>query len=421
MADQETTVFYGWYLVAICFVINFIVFGISVNTFTVYVKPISSDMGWSRGQFSFGLTLASLAMGIMAPLVGRLIDRAGARIVMTFGALTIGLCTIALSKANALWLFYLLYMISGAGQAGTTLIPISLVISNWFTLKRGKALGIVMTGTGLGAMVMVPVTSWIVVNWGWRTSYFIMGWIILSMAPVCFFLVKTSPSDMGLKPDGGMIDQAAPPVKLKGLPASAALKTGSFWLISAMMFILGLVGMGMGLHLMPYLTDIGHSEITAGILISIISAMTVLGKISMGIFADRWGIRKVIILACTVIITGILILMHAEALLIAVIFAVFYGYAIGAPLMINPTLTADCFGLAFFGAIFGILSLFNILGAGIGAWLAGAIFDTAGSYNPAFWLFIAITVIAGLSGAMTKQQAFLLQKNNDKLNSPVSP
>jgi sugar phosphate permease len=403
MADQKPTMFYGWYLVAVCFVINFIVFGISVNTFTVYVKPISTDMGWSRGQFSFGLTLASLAMGIMAPLMGRLIDRAGARVVMAVGASTIGLCTIALSKANDLWLFYVLYMVSGMGQAGTTLLPISLVISNWFKLKRGRALGIVMTGTGLGAMVMVPVTSWIVVNWGWRTSYFIMGWVIFSMAPIAFLFIKTSPSEMGLKPDGGEVGQASP-VELDGLSPAAASRSGSFWLIAAMMFLLGLVGMGLGLHLMPYLTDIGYTEITAGILIAVISGMTVLGKVSMGIFADHWGVRKVVILACAVIITGILILMHAKVLLIAVIFSLFYGYAIGAPLMINPTLTADCFGLASFGSIFGILSLFNIMGAGLGAWLAGAIFDAAGSYNPVFWLFVALTGLAGLAGSMTRRQ-----------------
>ena len=404
MANQQTKMFYGWYIVAVCFVINFIVFGISVNTFTVYVKPVSTDMGWTRAQFSLGLTLASLCMGIMAPFVGRLIDRIGARLIMTVGASIIGICTLGLSKAEPLWVFYLLFMISGAGQAGTTLIPISLVISNWFNLKRGRALGIVMTGTGLGAMVMVPVTSWIVVNWGWRASYFIMGWIILSMAPVCFIFIKTSPSDMGLKPDGGVIlPQTAQPLQA-GIPVAAAIKTGSFWMIAVMMFILGMVGMGLGLHLMPYLTDIGHAQITAGMLISIISAMTVFGKVSMGIFADRWGIRKVVALACFVIVIGILVLMKAHTLLIAIVFAVIYGYAIGAPLMINPALTADCFGLAFFGSIFGILSLFNILGAGIGAWLAGAIYDHSGSYMPAFWLFIILTAAAGFLGANARKK-----------------
>jgi sugar phosphate permease len=403
MTRKETKVFYGWFIVAVCFVINFIVFGISVNTFTVYVKPVSTDMGWTRAQFSLGLTLASLCMGIMAPLVGRLIDRIGARLIMTVGTLIIGGCTLGLSKAQSLWAFYVLFMISGAGQAGTTLIPISLVISNWFNLKRGRALGIVMTGTGLGSMVMVPVTSWIVVNWGWRVSYFIMGWLIVSMAPACFIFIKTSPSDMGLKPDGGIITPQAAPVPQAGLPVGHALKTGSFWLISAMMFLLGMVGMGLGLHLMPYLTDIGHAQIIAGMIISIISAMTVLGKVSMGIFSDRWGIRNVVVLACAVIIIGILILMKANTLWVAVVFALIYGYAIGAPLMINPALTADCFGLASFGSIFGVLSLFNILGAGIGAWLAGAVYDHAGSYMPAFFLFILLTAIAGVFGVRTRK------------------
>ncbi|MFO7964916.1 MAG: MFS transporter [Desulfobacterales bacterium] len=403
MADQETRVFYGWYIVAVCFVINFTVFGIAVNTFTVYVKPISADMGWSRGQFSFGLTLASLAMGIMAPLMGRIIDRTGARIVMTIGAVVIGSSFVVLSGAHSLWVFYLFYMISGAGQAGTTIVPISLVISNWFKLRRGRALGIVMTGTGIGAMVMVPLTSWIVVTWGWRTSYLIMGWVIIAMAPLALFFIKTSPSDMGLTADGGTMDKSKP-LKLQGLAAVEALRSGSFWLIAFMMFILGLVGMGLGLHLMPYLTDIGHPEVTAGMLISIIAAMTVLGKVSMGMFADRWGIRKVILIACAVIIIGILILMKAETIGIAVLFAVCYGYAIGTPLMINPALTADCFGLASFGAVFGILSLFNILGAGLGAWMAGAVYDAAGSYNPVFWIFIILTAASGVSGALTRKQ-----------------
>ncbi len=405
MTEGETKIFYGWYMVAICFVVNFIVFGISVNTFTVYVKPIVTDMGWSRAKFSFGMTLAALAMGFVAPLIGRLIDRTGARITMAVGAFIIGMCTIILSKAQSLEQFYLLYMISGAGQAATTLIPISLVISNWFELKRGRALGIVMTGTGLGAMVMVPVTSWIVVNYGWRTSYLIMGGIILSMAPFCLIFIRTSPSEMGLKPDGGTVVAHTDTHRLEGFTVKEAFTSISFWLIAAMMFILGLVGMGIGLHTMPYLTDIGHTEIMAGIIISIISLMTVFGKIGMGFLADHLGIRKVIILTCALIIVGILILMHAKVLFIAVIFALIYGLAIGAPLLINPALTADCFGLAFFGSIFGILSLFNIIGAGIGASLTGAIFDSTKSYMPAFWIFIIMIAIAGFCGVMGRRAA----------------
>ena len=140
-------------------------------------------------------------------------------------------------------------------------------------------------------MIMVPITSWIVVNFGWRTSYFIMGWLILSMAPLCLILIKTRPSDMGLKPDGGMIEQTIDyKAVLEGVSLKRALKSRAFWLILSMMFIFGMVGMGIGLHLMPYLTDIGHTEIIAGLIISGLSALTVAGKVGMGFIADRWGI-----------------------------------------------------------------------------------------------------------------------------------
>ena len=170
MADAAGRVFHGWYIVAVCWVVNFFVFGIAINTFTVYVKPIQADLGWSRGQISLAILFAGVAMGLGAASIGRVIDRAGARVPMAAGAAVVGLCTILLSRAQSLPYFYAFFVASGIGLGAATIPPISLVISNWFSAMRGKALGIAMTGTGLGAMVMVPVTSWIVVHWGWRTS-----------------------------------------------------------------------------------------------------------------------------------------------------------------------------------------------------------------------------------------------------------
>jgi predicted MFS family arabinose efflux permease len=184
------------------------------------------------------------------------------------------------------------------------------VISNWFHAKRGKALGIAMTGTGLGAMLMVPVTSWLVVHWGWRTSYLIAGCIILSMVPVNLLFIRTRPSDLGLLPDGGVSAQAETPAA-EGLGVPEAIRTQAFWMIGAMMVLAGVVAMGVGVHLMPYLTDIGHSEATASLIIASISGMTVIGKIGMGSIADRWGVRPAVALAFGLILIGILLLMGA--------------------------------------------------------------------------------------------------------------
>ncbi len=402
MRQGRGEVFHGWYIVAVCFVVNFIVFGISINTFTVYVKPIEAEMGWLRGEISLGIMVGALSMGAAAAFIGRLIDRVGARVVMAAGAMVVGVVSMLLAQAQSLTYFYGMFVVSGVGQAGATIIPISLVISNWFEVKRGKALGIAMTGTGLGAMVMVPVTSWIVVSWDWRTAFFSMGCVILLTVPMTLLLIRTRPSDMGLLPDGGEVTDAAP-TRPGGLSVPEAFRTPAFWLIGSMMFLAGLVAMGIGVHLMPYLTDIGHPEATASLIISIISGLTVVGKIGLGFVVDRWGLQRTLVLAYGVLVVGILLLTGAKALPVACVFAVVYGFAIGAPLLINPALTAECMGLANFGAVFGVLTLLNTIGVAIGAVLTGVVYDNVGSYLPAFVLFVVLTVVAGCCGVLARR------------------
>jgi MFS family permease len=398
----QRKIFYGWWIVATCFAVNFVVFGISVNTITVYVKPIEADLGWTRAQIGFSVFLGALAMGAAAPFMGRLIDRAGTRLTMAAGAATVGLGSILLSHTHSLALFYGVYVLSGVGQAAATVIPISLVISNWFSAQRSKALGIAMTGTGLGAAVMVPVTSWVVSSWGWRTSFLVMGYLILSMVPVTLLFIRTHPTDKGLLPDGGLQSDDAPPT-VEGLAVPEALRTRAFWLIGCMMLLAGLVAMGVGLHLMAYLTDVGHPDATAAWIISIISGLTVIGKVTLGSIADRWGIRPVVAAAFALIAAGILILMGSGDLTVAYVFAVVYGFAIGAPLILNAALTADCLGLRSFGAVFGILTLLNTAGVAVGAVLSGVIYDSSGSYLPAFALYVVLAAIAGLCGVLARR------------------
>jgi MFS family permease len=151
------------------------------------------------------------------------------------------------------------------------------------------------------------------------------------------------------------------------------------------------------------LTDIGHAESTASWIIAIISGMTFLGKISLGSIADRWGVRPTVALAFGLILAGLLLLTGARALPVAFAFAIVYGFGIGAPLVLNPALTAECLGLKHFGAVFGILTLFTTGGAAVGAVLTGFIYDAAGTYIPALLLFVALTAVAGLCGMTARR------------------
>ncbi len=173
-----------------------------------------------------------------------------------------------------------------------------------------------------------------------------------------------------------------------------------------MMGLSGMVAMGIGVNLMPYLDDIGHARSQAAFIIAIISALTVVGKIGIGFITDHWGIRRAVLLSFCTIMVGILLMMSAQTMAVAVVFAVIYGLAIGTPLLLNPALTADCMGLKSFGGIFGILTLANVIGVAIGASMTGVMYVKAGnSYMPAFWLFVVLMAIAGISGMTAKKIA----------------
>jgi predicted MFS family arabinose efflux permease len=396
-------IYYGWYLVALCFVVNFLVLGLATHSFTVYMKPLEETFAWSRKAISAAMAFATLAMALAAPSIGRLIDRVGARVVMALGAGVLGVSALLLSRTESLWHFYVLYAIAGVGQGAATVIPISVVISNWFHAKRGRALGIVMTGTGLGAIVIVPLTTWMVVHWGWRTAFFVGGCIILSVIPLNLLFIRTSPAEKGLMPDGGIVAEGEAE-DLEGITVREAVRTTSFWLIGTMMLLSAFVGMGILFHLMPYLTDIGHSAGTAALVIALYGGFTVVGKILIGLVVDRRGVRPAVVLTYGMILAGVLLLMGSKGFVIACAFAVIYGFAAGAPLVINPALAAACVGLRHFGAIFGVLTLISTFGVAAGAFFTGAVYDAAKSYIPVFALFVVLTVVAGACGTMARKE-----------------
>lgn len=403
---ERARVFYGWYVVGACFVIAFVLYGIGVNTFAVYVKPLEADLGWSRSAISMAITIAALAMGAVAPIVGRLLDRFGARRLMLGGAVAVGAAWVLMSRTESIWFFYLVFLLVGIGQAGATLIPISMVIANWFTVKRGVAMGIVMSGTGIGAMVMVPVSTWLVATYGWRSTVMWMGAVMLLAAvPLNLLFVYTRPSDLGLNPDGD--DGVDPAIALRpvpGLTLAEAVRTRTFWTIAAVMFTFGFVGLGIGIHLMAYLGDLGHAAETASYIVSLISGVTVAGKLVVGALADRWGVRSALAFTMVMLLIGVALLLFAHQVPVAVAFAIVYGFAIGSPLVVNPALVSQYLGLAHFGTIFGVLTLLSTFGAALGPTIAGAVYDATKTYVPAYAGFMVMIVLATVCGFATRRE-----------------
>jgi sugar phosphate permease len=399
--ERSPRLFYGYFIVAACFAILFFVWGMVVNTFPVFLKPMTEAMNWGRGALSVALLMASIGTAVSAPLAGIAIDRMGARPVMAAGALMIGLGLLIGSRIAELWQLYVIFAVIGCGLMCASLIPCSLVISNWFVSRRGTALGLAFVGTACGGMVMSPLANWIILEYGWRTAFALSGALILAAAlPLILLVIRTHPSEMGLEPYRDANSESSSGGDAWGVSLKAALSSRLFWQIAGIMLIVAVVTGGLGNHCVAYLTDLDHSPSSAAFAWSVVMAAMIAGKLSIGPIADRWGARNTTAGACVVLTVSILILTFAQPYWVALAFAAVYGFGLGAPLVLHPLLTGDYLGMKHFGAIYGALNIMGSVGAAIGPVGAGFYFDRWGSYLPVFYLFIGM-MLAGAIVALS--------------------
>jgi len=377
--------------VAACFIILFCVWGMVLNTFPIFLKPIAEDMDWGRGTLAIALLMGSLGTAVAAPISGVLIDRVGARPVMTVGALMIGLGLLVGSRITQLWQLYVVFVAIGCGLMAASIIPCSLVIANWFASRRGTAMAVAFVGTAVGGMVMSPIANWIIANHGWRAAFALSGVVMFAVViPVILLVIRTRPSDMGLEAYRDASSEASTGREEWGLSVREAFSSPRFWQIAAVMLIVGIVTGGVSNHCVAYLTDLAHSSSNAAFAWSVVMGVMIAGKLSIGPIADRWGARNTTAAACILFSASILILIFAQPYWVVLAFAAVYGFACGAPLVLHPLLTADYLGMKNFGAIYGVLNITGTVGGAIGPVGAGIYFDRWGTYVPVFYSFIAM-------------------------------
>ena len=367
MSSHAPRVFHGFYIVAACFFILFLCWGMVLNTFPIFVKPMTEDMDWGRGALSLALLMGSVGSALTAPIAGVLLDRIGARSVMATGAAIIGLGLLAGSLVTRLWQLYIIFALIGCGLMCSTAIPCSLIISNWFVSRRGTAMGVAFAGTSVGGMVMAPIANWIILSWDWRAAFVVSGVAIIALAvPLILLVIRTRPSEMRLEPYRSAGDDSEDDEEGWGVSLRQSLSLSAFWKISAIMFVIGLVTSGLGTHCVAYLTDLGHSPTSAALSWSTVMGVMIAGILLSGPIADRWGARKAMLIDCLLFTVSILVLAWARPYWVVLAFSIIYGLALGAPLVINPLLTADYLGMKHFGAIFGVLNIMATVGAALG-------------------------------------------------------
>ncbi|MFQ5925665.1 MAG: MFS transporter [Dehalococcoidia bacterium] len=394
------SIFYGWWIVAVGLLSLLLAGGIGIYTFGAFFTPLIDEFGWTRAQLSLAITIAGL-VGLFGPMVGTWVDRYGARRVMAIGALIAGAAFALLGLTPSIWYFYVVSLLMALGLVAILNIPVATAVSNWFAERRGLAMGITLTGFGLGGLAMIPLASYLIATLGWRMAYHLLGLLIcIVLIPVSIFVIRHRPEDKGLLPDGKTPEEGKPSPSVVGdehdreSTLKGALRTKAFWLIAGAMSLVFIGASSVITHVIPFLQDMGIPPQTAATILGLTAGVSILGRVAAGYIADRMPVKYVALFFFLLQIVGLLLLLGASSMALVWFFVVAFGLAIGGMFALEPLLIGEYFGLSSFGAIYGGLWVFLSIGFAGGPPLAGYIFDVTGSYDPAFILFIATTLVA---------------------------
>jgi MFS family permease len=400
VADRQPAgIFYGWWVVFAAAVgIALHIGPIVVGTFGVFLKPLNQEFGWSRGQISFAFSLFAIAGAVSAPVVGRLVDYAGARRVVLPATSLYGLGVLALALLSGhIWLLYTIYLYIGVVGSGTTPIPYAKVITRWFDRRRGLALGLTVAASSLSLAAMPALAQALIVALGWRHAYVIIALMVLGAIPVIALLLRESPQTMGLEPDGattGQTSDARPYDGDEDVAFSQAWRSNTFWLIAGPFFLMSLSFHGCIVHLVPLLTDRGVSPRDAATAASLVGAGGLVARLGSGLLLDLFFAPSVAVSLFSSSTIGLILLWSGAPGFVPFAAGFLVGIGQGAELDIIPYMVSRYFGSAAFAHIYGYLFASFLLGAVLGPPLMGFGFDTIGSYRPIIGILAFSTLLA---------------------------
>jgi MFS family permease len=370
---------------------------INVFTFGVFLKPITEDLGLSRGAFSAALTFHATIAAVALPVVGWLVDRWGARRIMLPGLFLYALATAsyALLQASPLLLTFLIFALTGLVGGVQSPIPYAAVITQWFDRERGLALGIGMAGVGLGVALMPQLATLLIGAIGWRLAYVGLAVTALLVAFPPVALLLREPPGFAARARGSR-QRAASAAAAPGVAAADALRSWVFWGLSIAFFLDVIAINGTLTHIVPLLTDRGVPRQLATAALSGTGFALIFGRMLSGWCLDRFWGPYVAIAFFVIPMIGIAILISGAGGFAPFLGAIACGLGIGAEIDLMAFFTSRYFGLRdyakLYGAMFGIFAL----GVGIGPVLSGASFDRFHSYTPAFAGFVIMLAIACL-------------------------
>ncbi|HUT68243.1 MAG TPA: MFS transporter [Dehalococcoidales bacterium] len=412
-APDKPRFFYGWYMAAASWVMLFLLSAVGVG---IFFKPILEEFGWDRATLSAVHTFALLLFAVAAPFIGRLIDRFGPKIMLFVCLATQIASSTVNGLATSIWHIFtgrFLYEIKALQGS-------QVLINRWFVKKRGRAQGIAATGMPIGALLLSPLSQYLVLAWGWRNTMFFWAGVTFVILLPLTLLIRNSPEEKGYGPDGGPVRslkteadnlQAGVPA-FSGHTLAQAARLGSFWLISAAQLICG-IGCGfMMTHIVIFATDFGYSDMIGASLLSVQGGLNLVGVLLTGHISDRYARNKVLafthgIRSLSFFAAVVFILLGGGSLWMLYLAMALFGFGWFTTSPLTSGLVADLFGGLRMGTIIGVTMSCHTVGMALGAYAGGITFEVTGSYYSFFLVQAVLELLAaGLAFAIKRKKKY---------------
>ena len=367
----------AWLVVVAAFAAMFTSFGVAYS-FGAFLLPMGAALGSGPGSTAAVFSLTTMAFFGLGALSGPAVDRFGPRRVVLFGAVAMGLGLVLTSRATALWQAYLGHGLGVGLGVACSYVPLVAVVGGWFTRRRTLAVGIAVSGIGLGTLLVAPLAAELIVRYGWRETYLLLAAGSTVALTGCALLLRAAPTTTEAEP----------------APLLDRLRTPTYVRLYASGLLLSIVLFVPFVHLPAYAVSRGASDVAAATLVGVIGAASIVGRLALGAAAARTGVLRTY-QACFALMAGSFLLwLGAPGYARLVVFAVLLGVGYGGFVALGPALMASLFGVRGLGGLLGVLYTSAAVGSAVGPPAAGAVIGATGGYLPVVVAAVTLGTLA---------------------------
>ncbi len=385
-SNPETALTYaGWPILAASLVGVMVSFApIVPYTFSLFLDPLHKAFGWQRQAIGGAFALAAITVAVVSPLIGLLLDRFPPRRIILPSIMIFAAALASLSHLGpGIRRLYLTFFVLGLVANGTAQFAYTRTILTWFSKHRGLALALLLTGSGIGSILIPPATQWFIAHYGWRSGYLFLGGIALLGLPLTALLVRNVSTPQ----------QAATEEITTGVSVGAALRSLPFWVLANIIMLSAFSENGLVTNMAAMLHDHGLTLRAAALALSVRGGAGILGRLSTGYLIDRFPAGRIQTIILLLSATGTFVLAFAGTSTIALLGAAILGVGLGSEADIVPYLLARYFGRRHFSVLYGLTWTAYAVGGATGPLVIGHLYDLHGSYQPRYIVGLAVVAL----------------------------